>query len=259
MNLFNPKVSEGEFQLKDITYKVTRTSLGAHYENMELVLFPDVEARTEDQAVEYEMRSLHLYHNNGFHTRANAFWELKGEKFVWTDEYNEDDEEAGFLYVQEHESVREGTIEILDVDGERLTVKWSGKAVVGWSRKYGDNVPFETIFTVKIPDTITYCLDAFSGTEMKIDERTCLAILNLEEFNQEVIRVSETGAWEDFNTVLRFCLTFEGRDYEGEVIFTNGKNNHELRLEPGCPRKVRFRNVDYNLRARYEMFSFEIG
>ncbi len=155
--------------------------------------------------------------------------------------------------------MREGTIEILDVDGERLTVKWSGKAVVGWSRKYGDNVPFVTIFTVKIPDTITYCLDAFLGTEMKIDEKTCLAILNLEEFNQEVIRVSETGAWEDFNTVLRFCLTFEGRDYEGEVIFTNGKNNHELRLEPGCPRKVQFRNVDYNLRARYEMFSFEIG
>ena len=258
MNLSGSKVLDGEFRLRDIIYKVTRTFLSAVYENMELVLFPEVVARTEDPAVEYEMRSVRLYHNNGFRAHVAAFGELKGKRFVWTDEYNEDEEEAGFLCVQEHESVQKGTIEILEADTERLTIKWSGEAVVGWSEKYGGNVPFETVFTVRLPDRVTYCLDAFSGTEMKIDDSTCLKLLNLEEFNQEAARVSETRAWEDFNTVLRFCLTFEGRDYMGEVVFTNGKNHHELKMEPGCPRKIWFRHVDYNLRARYEVFSFEI-
>ena len=258
MDLFRSEVSEGEFRLKDILYTVTESCLGVHYENMELVLFPEVEAKTEEESVEYEMRYVRLYHNNGFCTHTGSFPELKGKKFVWTEEYNEDGEEAGFFYVQEHESVEEGTIEILEADTRKLTVRWSGKAVVGWSREYGDQVPFETIFTVEIPDKIVHCLDAFRSEEMKIDENTCLVLLNLEEFNQEVKRVSETRMWDDFNTVLRFRLTCGDRDYAGEVIFTNGKNHHELIMEPGCPRKIRFRNVDYNLRAGYEMFSFEV-
>ena len=256
--MFGSKVSEGEFRLKDITYKVTKAFLGAHYENMELVLFPDVEARTRDENVEYEMRLVRLYHNNGFRTGSAAFRELKGKKFIWTEEYNEAGEEAGFFYVQEHESVGQGTIEILEADAQKLTIKWSGKADVGWSRKYGSNAPFETIFMVKIPDKVTFCLDAFRSDEMRIDEKTCLKLLNLEEFNQEVARVSESGDWDKFNTVLRFCLTCGDRDYEGEVIFTDGKNHHELRMEPGCPRKVMFKNVGFNLGAGYEMFFWEI-
>ena len=76
MNLSGSKVLDGEFRLRDIIYKVTRTFLSAVYENMELVLFPEVEARTEDPAVEYEMRSVRLYHNNGFRAHAAAFGEL---------------------------------------------------------------------------------------------------------------------------------------------------------------------------------------
>ena len=59
-------VSEGEFILKDILYHVTYPSLCAHYQDMELVLFPEVEAETKDEKVEYEMSSVRLYHNNGF-------------------------------------------------------------------------------------------------------------------------------------------------------------------------------------------------
>ena len=66
----------------------------------------------------------------------------------------------------------QGTIEILEADAQKLTIKWSGKADVGWSRKYGSNVPFETIFMVKIPDKVTFCLDAFRSDEMRIDEKT---------------------------------------------------------------------------------------
>lgn len=250
--------AEGQFVLKDIVYQITSASLSAYYQNMELVLFPTISAKADD-TVEYEMRCVHLYHNNGFHTHTHDFRELKGKKFVWSEEYNAEGEEAGTLCVQEHEPVRKGTIEILNAENGQLTIQWSGKAYVGWDRKYGDNVPFETIFTVKIPDTRKYCLDAFQSTKMKIDEETQLELLNLEEFNQEVRRVSETRAWDSFNTILKFKLTYENIDYLGEIQFTNGKNNFELHISEDCPKRISFQNVDYNLKVNYEMFTFEIS
>ena len=53
-----PPVSQGQFRLKDLVYPVACASLSAHYENMELVVFPSVDAKTEDKDVEYEMRSV---------------------------------------------------------------------------------------------------------------------------------------------------------------------------------------------------------
>lgn len=258
MKFFKTKITEGQFCLKDITYEITDTGLGACYQNMELVLFPEVEAETSDQSVEYEMRYLRLYHNNGFCTHAASFEELKGKRFVWTKPMNENGEEAGFLYVQEHEDVQEGTIEILDVQGGKLTVRWSGKANVGWSRKYGSNVPFETVFLADIPQNLSYCLDAFASAVMKIDETTQIEILNLEEFNREVSRVSESRQWEDFNTVLELKVTCADSDYLGTVTFTNGKNNYALQMDENCPRKIAFRGVEYNLRTRYEVFRFAV-
>lgn len=251
-------VSEGEFLLKDIIYKVTGTSLSAEYQDMELVLYPEVSAKTESDDVEYEMSYVRLYHNNGFHTHTKRFEDLKGKKFVWKEEFNEEEEEAGTLYVQEHEFVRKGTIEIVNVENGQMTIKWSGKACVGWSRKYGDNVPYETIFTTKIPDSMAYVLDAIQSSKMRIDDKTELEILNLDEFNAEVMRVSETQIWDSFHTILKFRLLYEHQEYLGEVVFTNGKINFEQKFDPACPRKVVFRNVDYNLRAHYEMFSFDI-
>lgn len=259
MKVIKNTASEGQFVLKDIVYNVTRASLFAVSQDMELVLFPEVKAETENDHVEYEMRSVWLYHNNGFNTHTSDFSGLKGKKFVWSDEYNAEDEEAGTLYVQEHEAVREGTIEILNAEGGRLTVKWSGRADVGWSRKYGSKVPFETIFTVKIPDTVSCRLDAFQSTKMKIDGETQLEILNLEEFNQEVRRVSETRIWDSFNTVLKFKLIYADKEYLGEVLFTNGKNNFELSIDRDCPKRISFKSVDYNLGVNYEMFTFEIA
>ena len=257
MKLFEKSVSEGQFILKDITYSVTEASITAYYQDMELVLFPEVIA--ENDRVEYDMRHVRLYHNNGFNTHISGFSELCGRKFIWESEYNEAEEEAGTLCVQEHEAVREGTIEILKVENGQITIKWSGRADVGWNRKYGSKVPFETIFTAKIPDAVNYCLDAFKSTRMKIDEATYLEILNLEEFNREVERVSETRVWDSFNTVLQFKLVYAGKEYLGEVLFTNGKNNFELKMDEDCPQKIKFRGVDYNLRVKYEMFTFEIA
>lgn len=251
--------AKGQFILKDILYHVTSSCLAAEYRDKELILYPEVNAKTEDTHVEYEMRSVYLYHNNGFNTHASGFNELKGRKFIWKEEYNMDDEEAGNLCVQEHEAVREGTIEILNAEEGEITIKWSGKADVGWSKKYGSKVPFETIFTAKIPDTIHYVLDAFKSTKMIIDDNTQLELLNLEEFNREVMRVSGTRIWDSFNTILKFKLICENAEYFGDVRFTNGKNNFELKIDEGCPKKVLFKGVDYNLRVNYEMFSFGIG
>lgn len=259
MKLFKKSVSEGQFVLKDITYKVTGASLAAHFQDMELVLFPEVTAEAENDHVEYDMRSVRLYHNNGFNTHVSGFGELCGRKFIWKSECNEEEEEAGTLCVQEHEAVRMGTIEILKVEDGQITIYWSGRADVGWSRKYGSKVPFETIFTAKIPEAISYCLDAFKAAKMQIDGETQLEILNLEEFNREVERVSETRIWESFNTVLKFKLIHANKEYPGEVVFTNGKNNFELKMDGPCPKKIKFRGVDYNLRVRYEMFTFEIA
>ena len=259
MKIFENSVSEGQFILKDITYNVTQTSLAANYQDMELVLFPEVAAKAENNRVEYSMSYVRLYHNNGFNTHTSCFDGLKGKKFIWSNEYNAENEEAGTLYVQEHEAVRKGTIEILNVESGQLTIKWDGKADVGWSRKYGSNVPFNTIFTVKIPDAVSYCLDAFKSPKMKIDEETVLEIVNLEEFNQEVRRVSETRIWDSFNTTLRFKLICANAEYPGEVLFTNGKNKIQLTMDKDCPRRIQFIGVDYNLRMKYEMFRFEVA
>ena len=258
MSFFTPKATEGKFVLKDIVYDITDASLGASYQDMELVLFPEVCAETENEKVEYDMREVRLYHNNGFCSHCYAFQELKGKKFVWDSEYNAQEEEAGTLCVQEHEPVRQGTIEILEMENDRLTVKWSGKADVDWNMKYGRNVPFETIFSVKVPGRITYTLDAFRSTTMKMDESTQLEILNLDEFNKEVERVSESRKWDDFNTVLKFCLTREGKDYQGQIIFEDGKNNYKLNMDENCPIKLEFCGVDFNLQVNYEVFLFKV-
>ncbi len=87
---------------------------------------------------------------------------------------------------------------------------------------------------------------------------TRLEILNLDEFNEEVKRVSESRQWDDFNTVLKFKLIHLGKDYFGEVTFTNGKNNFVTVFDESCPRKAAFSGVEFNLRVNYEMFTFDI-
>lgn len=41
-------------------------------------------------------------------------------------------EEAGYFYVVEHEDVTKGTIEILKVDKNNITIHWSGTANIFW-------------------------------------------------------------------------------------------------------------------------------
>lgn len=247
----------GKIRLKDIVYNITDTYCSASSRNGEIYLFPDTDAECSDENVEYELRSARLYHENGFNTFASSFEELKGKKFVWDSEENADGEEAGTLYVLEHEYLSSGTIEITDVSDGFMTIYWSGLANVYWSEEYGSDIPFEAEFTVKL-SKIHYTVDAFKATNVKIDGDTRLEILNLDEFNKEVERVSASRKWDDFNTVLTFKLIHLGKDHFGEVAFTNGKNNFVTAFDESCPRKVAFLGVDFNLRVNYEMFSFDI-
>ncbi len=247
----------GKLRLKDIVYDIADVSLSADSCDGEMYLFPEIEAKCSNENVEYELRSVRLYHNNGFNTHTGAFEELKGKKFVWEDEENADGEEAGTLYVLEHENLSSGTIEITDISDGLMTIYWSGLANVYWSEEYDSDIPFEAEFTVKLPE-IHYTVDAFKATNVKIDGDTRLEILNLDEFNEEVKRVSESRQWDDFNTVLKFKLIHLGKDYFGEVTFTNGKNNFVTVFDESCPRKAAFSGVEFNLRVNYEMFTFDI-
>lgn len=247
----------GKIKLKDIVYDITDCYCSASSRNGEIYLFPDIDAECSDENAEYELCSARLYHNNGFNTHAASFEELKGKKFVWDSEENSDGEEAGTLCVLEHEHLSSGTIEITEVKDEFVTIYWSGLANVYWSEEYGGDIPFETEFTVKLPK-LHYTVDAFKAANVKIDRDTRLEILNLDEFNEEVKRVSASRKWNDFNTVLKFKLIHLGKDYLGEVTFTNGKNNFVTVFDESCPRKVAFLGVDYNLRVNYEMFTFDI-
>ncbi len=254
----NFTISEGQFQLRDIIYPVTSTSLWAYYQDQNIILFPSVDAKTTDPQVEYEMRCVSLYHNNGFNTHCSTFAALKGKKFVWTSDTNIDEEEAGYFCVQEHECVQNGTIEILDVTSTTMTIHWSGEADVFWSEPYGSNVPFETIFTVELPTKISYALEPFQSTKTIINENTELELLNIDQFNEEVNRISASREWDQFNTVLEFRLICEGTGYNGTVVFTNGKNNHVTTMEENCPKKVCLESVNYNLKCQYEIFLFVI-
>lgn len=44
----------------------------------------------------------------------------------------------------EHENISSGTIKIVDVTKETISIKWNGLANIYWHDEFGENVPFET-------------------------------------------------------------------------------------------------------------------
>ncbi len=89
-----------------------------------------------------ESTLISLYHNNGFGLPIKSWKELEGVKLEWDSPFNEKEEEAGTLYVFEHEDVTSGTIEILEREGNKFRVRWEGKGNVYWDEEYGEDVPF---------------------------------------------------------------------------------------------------------------------
>lgn len=102
----------------------------------------DLEDLEEGEEYIYESVRPRLYHNNGFELDIASWKEIEGITLEWDGEYNEKDEEAGYLYVFEHEEVTKGKIEFLKRNGTKFYVRWSGSANVFWNEEYGEDVPF---------------------------------------------------------------------------------------------------------------------
>ncbi len=134
------------FKLRDMNYEIDGAIIDIASENDELLLLPEVNATNDNGALGY----VSLYHNEGFSTNIKELSELLGKKYVWDSENNEKGEDAGTLYVLEHENVTKGVIEILEVTDEFITIKWTGLANVYWDEDLSENVPFETVFKAEI-------------------------------------------------------------------------------------------------------------
>ena len=249
---------EGKFVLKDIVYDITDVYFYAEFRDTEIILSIDLNAETNDDEVEYDLSSIRLYHENGFNTHAATFEALKGKIIELELDPDADEPTAGSLYVLEHEDITKGTIEITDVSENTITIHWSGLANVYWDEQYGEDVPFDAVFTVDIPQNKLYAMDLFKSESTKIDSDTVLDVLNLEEFNKALSEFSVSRQRNELNAVLKFKVTHNGEEYFGEVTFTKGKNDHTTHLDENCPIKVKLVSLDFNLSVDYERLSFEI-
>ena len=83
-----------------------------------------------------------LYHCNGIHLDISSWKELEGLDLQWDSEYDVKGDEAGVLYVLEHEDVTKCRIEFLERHGAVFSVRWTGTAHVYVDDEYGENVPF---------------------------------------------------------------------------------------------------------------------
>ena len=249
---------DGRFILKDIMYDVTDVSIYTEFFDSEIIMSIDLEAETKEN-VDYEFRRVRLYHEDGFITHTTTFKELKGKKFDMEFDPDSDENSAGSLCVLEHEDITRGTIEILDVTDDKITIRWSGFANVYANEMYGENVPFDTVFTADIPKKKLHRMDLFKTASMKIDSSTVLDVLNLEEFNRDVEEVFILRQRNNFKTVLKFKVRCGNRDYFGEVIFENELNNNVTCLDEKCPLNVRLVKVNFNFRSKYEEILFEIN
>lgn len=127
----------------------------------------------------YESVLPRLYHNNGFTLDAASWKELEGIILKWDSPYNEKGEEAGSLYVFEHEDVTKGTIEFLRREGRKYYIRWSGTANVFWNDEYGADVPF--VFEGEVDfGGIIACCDEISSLEELIPAMQ--QFVNMDEF-----------------------------------------------------------------------------
>lgn len=238
------------FILNNVTYEIVSSSIGMYETNEGILLFPEVTAKNNQG--EYDLSELRLYHNNGFQTGVRKIAELAGKKYVWEGTYNDKGEEAGYLYVLEHEDVTEGTIEILDVSKNAVTLKWTGKANVFWNDTFGADVPFETVVRMKLPKKRKIAMDAYEDVKAKINKDLEIELLNFKEIETAANKMQESRVWTDFNVTLYFKVTYKGTEYQGNVKFTNGKNNFETFFDQSCPLKVTSDGFEW---SRYE-FTF---
>lgn len=148
----------------------------------------------EDEEPFYERAAPCLYHNNGFRMDVKSWKALEGMSKTWASECNEAGEEAGCLYVFEHEDVTSGRIEFLKREGNVFRVRWSGTANIFWNDEYGKDVPFNFEGDVTFSELLALCVDItdLDGVKEELSE-----YIDMNEFEFEAEEIYERSSSED--------------------------------------------------------------
>jgi len=250
-------------RLNNYEYKVTSASVGFDMapDNKSLLMFIDISGEYEKDDLDCELKTIRLYHNNGFNTGVKEPKKLIGKRFEWTEPTNNKNEEAGTFYVLEHEEVTSGVIEISDVTADSINIKWTGLTNVFWDEEFDENVPFKAEIEAKLPAVPkTKVIDGFKKTKLKIDRNTEIELLNFPEMVNEVNRCTELwrnndrSAWSTFDKALKLKLTYMGKEYFGEAVYKGEARKCTMVLDNTCPLNVQI--VDTHISDNEYKFYF---
>lgn len=240
------------FNIDEDAYEVS-TSLSLQYVSNEIHLCFEIVPNDLDEPNDWNL-------SVQFNTHFSVIAELKNKEFVWHGNKNQDGDCAGFFNLME-ENVDEGTIKIEDIENHKMTVAWYGT--------FGSSA-FHTIFIVDIPKRKEFVIDVKKTTEIRIDHSTKLEIINLAEFNQELLAYSKSLNRKNlkfsimkpkkgfFHAVLKLKLTLDKQIYFGEVAFEGDTRNYIFNMDPACPRKICFNYISWDLKLATEKFSFYV-
>lgn len=202
---------ENKFILNNINYDIKNTKLGIECKNNEVILYPEISAKTSVENIDDEVKGIALYHEDGINTHISSVEDLKGKKFTWNNDVNEFGEYAGIVYVVENEVITQGEIEILDITDNIITIKWSGLANILWNKDFGRNIPFETIFEVEMPTEIKK-IDTFNIWGRELDIKVVYDCYDNEEVidnqvkaYQEFVKNSENIFEEVYKQLEMYC------------------------------------------------------
>lgn len=102
-----------------------------------------IEIRTLKKPCGYESLAPNLYHNNGISVLVHSWKELEDTTYVWNSNYNERGEEAGYIYITEHESLTSGEIYIGQRKGNTFDLKWTGKVILNINKNLTGEVSID--------------------------------------------------------------------------------------------------------------------
>lgn len=237
-------------RLDHLNYNITESIVTMEFVNNKIELYIEIGSEVIDDTDDYDMRKIRLYHHNGFSTGAANPKELEGKNFVWECEENGNGEDAGYLYVGYHDNVTEGTIEVLAVTETEITMRWHG---------VGCGLPFEAEFTAKLPQERIYTINAWESLEMPIGENGTLYLLNVPEYETCREAVCESRQWEEFNAALDFKVVYQGEEYFGKVVYTNGKIHYETYFDERCPLCVKSTGCGWDPYFGHIDFRFQVS
>jgi hypothetical protein len=110
-----------------------------------------IEIETLSEDFDGEHWQPYLYHQ-GLRLDAVQTSELQGERTVWNNQtdLNHPHPELGVMYVFGHEPVYNCSLSFGSIEGDEISVIWSGFCDVQWDIEFGSGVPFVVECKAKI-------------------------------------------------------------------------------------------------------------